>query len=232
MNALIFDIETIADLTPENRPAVAKLAKGRDKTPEDYGGLCPPLARVVCIAAYELHSQQLYAFFDDTLPGGPFPERVGVDAGDHEVDCGLVACAGEANLLARFGAHLDVFLRGKDTRLVTYNGRGFDLPVLYHRSLALGVVPGRAAVERAARDPRFKPMLHIDLMDSVTFAGAAPRWPLAAYAIGYGFPSPKADLDGSQVGAAVQAGRIIDVVRYCAGDVMATTHVYRRINGV
>lgn len=231
MNALIFDIETIADLTPENRPAIAKLAKGRDKTPEDYGGLCPPLARVVCIAAYELQTEKLFAFFDDTLTGGPFPDGVDVDGGNTTIPCAMVGCAGEATLLARFGAFLDVFLRGRDTRLVTYNGRGFDLPVLYHRSIALGVVPGRAAVERAARDPRYKPMLHIDLMDSVTFAGAAPRWPLAAYAIGYGYPSPKAELDGSQVGAAVQAGRIVEVVRYCASDVMATTHIYRRLQG-
>ena len=65
-----------------------------------------------------------------------------------------------------------------------------------------------------------------DLLDAVTFHGASGRWPLAAYAIGYGWPSPKHDLDGAQVWDAVQAGRIIDVVRHCANDVLATTHVY------
>jgi hypothetical protein len=64
-------------------------------------------------------------------------------------------------------------------------------------------------------------------MDTVTFGGAAPRWPLAAYAIGYGFKSPKTDMNATQVWPAIQAGRLLDVVRYCAGDVLATAHLYR-----
>ena len=83
---------------------------------------------------------------------------------------------------------------------------------------------------KAARENRYNPVTHVDLMDVVTFNGAAPRWPLAAYAIGYGFKSPKHDMDGSEVWPAVQAGRILDVVRYCAGDVVATAHIYRRLH--
>jgi hypothetical protein len=49
---------------------------------------------------------------------------------------------------------------------------------------------------------------------------------LAAYAIGYGWPSPKHDLDGAQVWDAVQRGQVIQVVRHCANDVLATAHVY------
>ena len=70
----------------------------------------------------------------------------------------------------------------------------------------------------AANESRYRPLLHIDLLDVVTFCGAAGRWPMAAYAIGYGWRSPKAEMDGTKV--AVREGRILDVVRHCAGDVL------------
>ena len=60
-NALVFDIETIADLTAENRDAIAALAEKREMTAEAFGGLCPPLARVVCIAWLDVAAQQLGA---------------------------------------------------------------------------------------------------------------------------------------------------------------------------
>ena len=78
-NALVFDIETIADLTPATRAAVAALAKGRDMTAEDYGGLCPPLARIACIAWFDITAQTLGACFDGTLPGGASPQSIDVE---------------------------------------------------------------------------------------------------------------------------------------------------------
>jgi hypothetical protein len=78
-NALVFDIETIADLTPTTHEAVAALAKGRDMTAEDYGGLCPPLARVACIAWFDVTTQTLGAYLDATLPGGASPQSIDVE---------------------------------------------------------------------------------------------------------------------------------------------------------
>lgn len=230
-NALVFDIETIADLTPATREAVAALAKGRDMTAEEYGGLCPPLARVACIAWFDVTAQTLGACFDATLPGGVSPQSIDVqdDSGGVRsvVRCELHACDGELQLLRAFGQRVAQHMAQSNAQLVTYNGRGFDLPVLVHRGIKHGVADGRDVVVKAARENRYHPLLHIDIMDVVTFTGAAPRWPMAAYAIGYGFKSPKDDMDGSQVWPAVQAGRILDVVRYCAGDVIATAHIYR-----
>ncbi len=232
-NALVFDIETIADLTPATRDAVAVLATGRDMSAEDYGGLCPPLARVVCIAWLDTASQTLGALFDVTLHGGVAPRTLQVDDASNEsqttLQCELQSCDGEAQLLRAFGQRVVQHVGRPGAQLVTYNGRGFDLPVLVHRSIKHGVSEGRDLVAKALRENRYNPVLHVDLMDVVTFNGAAPRWPMAAYAIGFGFKSPKHDMDGSQVWPAVQAGRILDVVRYCAGDVVATAHVYRAV---
>jgi hypothetical protein len=235
-NALVFDIETIADLTPDNRDAIAALAKERNVTPEEYGALCPPLARVVCIAWFDLAAQKLAAGFDATLCRDEPPRSVAVDNGSGAartvVDCDVQACTGEAQLLAEFGKVVERHLQQANSRLVTFNGRGFDLPVLVHRSIKHRVTQGRELLSTAATENRYRPLLHLDLMDVVTFSGASPRWPMAAYAIGYGFRSPKNDLSGSQVSAAVQAGRIVDVVRYCAGDVIATAHIYQRLEAV
>lgn len=232
-NALIFDIETIADVTEENRATVTSMAKGRDQTPEEYATFCPPLARVVCIAWYDLAAGALGAVFDSTLPGSQANVGMVATSVDDGSQAGLALSygghSGEAELLRAFGAVVTQHFQRSNALLVTYSGRGFDLPVLIHRSVKHDVAEGRPLLIKAAKENRFNPRLHIDLLDTVTFYGASSRWPLAAYTVGYGHRSPKDDMDGSQVAAAIGAGRIIDVVRYCAGDVIATTHVYRRL---
>ena len=233
-NALVFDIETVADLTPDNRAAVAALAAQREQmSPEHYGALCPPLARIVCIAWLALDSDRMGAVMDASLcPEAPPPSLSVTDggaAGEQLRACPLQACDGERALLRAFGMLVERHCQQPNAQLATFNGRGFDLPVLVHRAIRHDVSEGRTLLLRAARENRFNPVLHLDLMETVTFSGAAPRWPMAAYAIGYGHRSPKQDMDGSQVGPAVQAGRILDVVRYCAGDVIATAHIYRAL---
>ncbi|MBI3783789.1 MAG: hypothetical protein HY270_10320 [Deltaproteobacteria bacterium] len=231
--ALIFDIETIADLSPANRGAVEALAAGREMSPDHYGALCPPLARVVCIAWFDSASNQLGAAFDARLLGTPAPASVEiVTADDAALGCRLDACGDEAQLLESFAARLETHVSGSEPQVVTFNVRGFDLPVLVHRSLRCGVSRGRSLLLKLLAENRYRPMLHIDLMDTLTFFGATSRWPLAAYAIGYGLPSPKGEMDGSQVGAAVAGGKIVDVARYCAGDVWATAEVYRKVREV
>jgi hypothetical protein len=231
--ALVFDIETVADLTAANRDAVTALAGGRDMTPDHYGALCPPLARVACIAWYDTAKSQLGALFDAQLLGATAPVGVDVDYGDSKCfPCPLQACADEAALLSAFGSRIESAASQPDGQLVTFNGRGFDLAVLLHRSVRHGIGSGRAILLKALNENRYRPLLHLDLMDVLTFFGATARWPLAAYALGYGLPSPKSEMDGSQVGPAVAAGRILDVVRYCARDVLATAEIYRTVRSV
>jgi hypothetical protein len=232
-NVLVFDVETIADLTTANRDAIAALAKGREMTAEAYGGLCPPLARVVCLSWFDLTTQKLGAVFDQSLCGDLLPACVAVESGGETrtvTSCDLQGCEGEADLLRRFGGLVARHLGQPNAQLVTFSGRGFDLPVLIHRSIKHGVTEGRELLMKAMAENRYRPQIHLDLLDVVTFYGAAPRFPLAAYAVGYGWRSPKEDMHGSEVGGAVQAGRLLDVVRYCAGDVLATSHVYACIN--
>lgn len=231
-NVLVFDIETMADLTPDNREAVTALAAQRQVSPEDYGSLCPPLARVVCIGWYDLGAQKLGALFDASLCAGEWPRSVQVDAaaGDTRT-CEIQECQHEAEMLRRFGHMVVQHLGQPNPQLVTFNGRGFDLPVLIHRAIKHHVTEGRELLLKAALESRYRPLRHLDLLDAVTFCGATGRWPMAAYAVGYGWRSPKQEMQGALVGPAVHEGRIIDVVRYCVGDVLATAHVYLCMNG-
>jgi DNA polymerase elongation subunit (family B) len=231
---LVFDIETIADLTAENREAVAALAKGRGMSPEQYGALCPPLARVVCIAWFDVAAETLAAVCDATLCSGVPPPSIAVEdggGGANRPAAAVYGCGGEAEVLGRFGRKIEEHFQQPNAQLVTFNGRGFDLPVLLHRTAKHGVRDGRALLLQAMRESRHQALLHVDLLELATFNGASGRWPLAAYAIGYGLRSPKTEMDGAAVGAAVEAGRLIDVVRYCFGDVRAAAHVYQRLQG-
>jgi hypothetical protein len=229
-NALIFDIETIADLTDDNRATVTSLAEGREMRPEEYAAFCPPLARVVCIAWFNAAAGTLEALYDASLPGGAGSVDMRVEDGrDAVLEVSCNGCAGEKALLSAFGAVVGRHFEKPSPSLVTYSGRGFDLPVLIHRSVKHDVTAGRTHLIKALRENRYNQRLHVDLLDTVTFFGASSRWPLAAYVVGYGHRSPKDDMDGSQVGTAVAEGRILEVVRYCAGDVIATTQIYRRV---
>jgi hypothetical protein len=229
-NPLIFDVETIADVTEDNRAAIASFAKGREMEPEEYATFCPPLARVVCIAWLDVTSNTLGALYDSCLPGSVGTVSMNADDGSAvplQFEC--TGCPGEPELLRAFGNLVSKHFQKPQALLVTYSGRNFDLPVLIHRSVKHGVSEGRSIFNKAVREHRFNPQKHVDLLDAVTFFGASSRWPMAAYAIGYGHRSPKDDMDGSQVGGAVAGGRILDVARYCAGDVIATAQIYRRL---
>jgi len=115
-----------------------------------------------------------------------------------------------------------------------YYGGGFDLPVLHHRSLVHGVTAARYwEWGDDDRDFRYNNYLgryhtrHIDLMDVLAAYQPRAAAGLDAMARLCGFPG-KLGMDGSEVAAAVAAGRIDDVRRYCETDVMNTYLLYQR----
>ncbi|HET7633413.1 MAG TPA: 3'-5' exonuclease [Burkholderiales bacterium] len=136
----------------------------------------------------------------------------------------------EASLIQRFFDGIERYA----PQIVSWNGGGFDLPVLHYRGLIHGV--------RAARywdlgddDRDFKwnnyisryHMRHLDLMDLLALyqPRAAVRLDQIAQLIG--FPG-KLGMDGSQVWDAYQAGKIAEIRHYCETDVVNTYLVYLR----
>jgi hypothetical protein len=136
----------------------------------------------------------------------------------------------EPELIRRFFDLLDRYT----PQLVSWNGGGFDLPVLNHRSLMHGVTAAKYwDWGDDDRDFKFNSYLgryhtrHLDLMDVLAMYQPRANAGLDAMARLCGFPG-KLGMDGSEVGAAVAAGRLDEVRRYCETDVMNTYLLYLR----
>lgn len=136
----------------------------------------------------------------------------------------------EPDLIRRFFDGVEKFT----PQLVSWNGAGFDLPVLHHRALIHGVAAPRYwDWGDEDRDFKFNNYLsryhtrHIDLMD--VLAGFQPRASagLDAMAKLCGFAG-KVGVGGAEVASAVAAGRIDDVRNYCECDVMNTYLLFQR----
>jgi len=137
---------------------------------------------------------------------------------------------GEPELIRRFFDLVDKLV----PQLVSWNGSGFDLPVLNHRALIHGVTAAKYW-DWGDEDREFKwnsylgryHTRHLDLMDVLAMYQPRANAGLDAMARLCGFPG-KLGMDGSEVGAAIAAGRLDDVRRYCETDVMNTWLVYLR----
>jgi 3'-5' exonuclease len=119
-------------------------------------------------------------------------------------------------------------------QLVSWNGSGFDLPVLHYRGLRHGVEASKYW-DLGEDDREFKwnnyisryHMRHLDLMDLLAMYSPKNNAPLDAMAKLCGFPG-KLGMDGSQVYAQFLAGQTDEIRKYCETDVMNTYLVYCR----
>ena len=238
MATLVFDIETSA-LPIDNfdeaqqeylfREAnrlpdpVAKHARKGEL--EQQMNLYPLTARVVCIAMLNAESQRgqvLYTaeeFEEEQLQTGPVE---------------LVPCMDEAELLTAFwkvAVHYD--------SVVTFNGRGFDVPFIYLRSALLNVPITR----KDWLGYRYQTEPHCDLAEQLTFYcvsgrdGAAKKFNLDFYCKAFGIESPKAQgVCGLDVNRLMATGEYRQVAEYCLRDVQATVLLYQiwkeRLSGV
>jgi predicted PolB exonuclease-like 3'-5' exonuclease len=136
----------------------------------------------------------------------------------------------ESELLERFYDGLQRF----DSTLVSWNGSGFDLPVIHYRSLKAGIAAPRYwEVGQEDTSFRYNNYLgrfhwrHIDLMD--VLSGYQPRAfaPLDQVASMLGFPG-KMGMSGSKVWQAYLDGDLASIRNYCETDVLNTYLVYLR----
>ena len=213
---LVFDLETVPDVAglrrlrpqwqPKSDAEVAELAfaERREKTGSDFLPL--HLHRVVAIGC---------AFRDAQ---GFRVRCLGTDQDD------------EAKLIADFFRLIDRYT----PQLVSWNGGGFDLPVLHYRGLLHGVPAARYwELGEEDRDFRWNNYIsryharHLDLMDLLSLYQPRATAPLDDIARLAGFPG-KLGMDGAQVWTAFQQGRLAAVRAYCETDVVNTYLVYCR----
>jgi len=140
-----------------------------------------------------------------------------------------VRCLGEADdpeqvLIQQFFKTIDYYT----PQLVSWNGSGFDLPVLHYRSLIHGVTAARYwETGQDDRDFRYNNYQsryherHLDLMDVLAKYTGRANAPLDQLAKLCGFPG-KLGMDGSQVWQAWRDGKADEVRAYCETDVVNT----------
>lgn len=125
----------------------------------------------------------------------------------------------EASILRRFSHAMQK--HGGD--IVTWNGRGFDLPVILARSLKQRVQMPWYFDRRGMRY-RYSGDGHVDLCDELCDHGAGRRWSLDAAAKLIGWPG-KIDTDGSMVPDLYASGDLGRIANYCLEDVVQTAAV-------
>lgn len=207
---LVFDIETIPDLSTGKRlyPELADLPDKDAMTAlvamrEAEAGnpfMVQPLHAVACFS---------YLWLDDnTIKLGSFCQET----------------MSEAQILNRV---LDAF--GKKPIIISWNGAGFDLPVLLYR-MTYHKLNARAITHAGFKDKdylnRYSSM-HLDLMDKFSFGAWGNKQKLDVVASLCGFAG-KGQIDGRAVLPMVQQGQWYDLAVYCESDVLNTYLLYLR----
>jgi DNA polymerase elongation subunit (family B) len=178
--------------------------------------LWPFTAQVVCVAMLNAETSRGQVLFT---------------AEDHEEDPGeagpveFVPFVDETELLTAFwdvAKHYET--------IVTFNGRGFDVPFIYLRSALNNVRISR----KDWLGYRYQTEPHCDLAEQLTFygvsgrEGAARRFNLDFYCKAFGIESPKSHgVTGMDIGALLAEGRYQDIAEYCLRDVKATVSLYQ-----
>ena len=108
-------------------------------------------------------------------------------------------------------------------RLVTFNGNGFDLPVLRYRAMLHRIpAPGlhaRPYFNRYSNDA-------LDLFDVLGSFGSGGKIKLDELSRVLGLAGKPDGIDGSKVEAMVATGQIDEVARYCETDVVNTYRLW------
>lgn len=175
----------------------------------------------------------------ETIPDLAAHERAGIDPASgfppfplHEIACvsvltaetydwnslrlGIETLSRETNSERGILLELEQIVASAD-EVLTYNGRGFDVPVLLARAaMTEQPVPNIARLHSRAHAG-----FHADLLDEVTGFGSAPRLKLAQLCAAFAIPV-KIDTDGSEVTALARDGAWQRICHYCETDVVAT----------
>jgi predicted PolB exonuclease-like 3'-5' exonuclease len=217
---LVFDIETIPDVAglrklrvvgPEVSDAdVAAMAFQLRRQSAGHDFLPLHLHRVIVISC-ALHDRDSFKVW--SLGGGGEPE---------------------GEIIQRFFEGIEKYT----PQLVSWNGGGFDLPVLHYRGLIHGVrAPRYWDTGEDDRDFRYNNyisryhMRHCDVMDLLSLYQGRAVAPLDEIAQLLGLPG-KLGMDGSQVWGAYLTGRTAEIRDYCETDVVNTYLVFLRFQAM
>jgi hypothetical protein len=117
----------------------------------------------------------------------------------------------------------DIIAKHPTARLESFNGRGFDGQYLFVRSYIHGVRCTDNLIPY-----RYSTADHLDLYDCLGFWERGKTPGLDVVCRTAGIQSPKSGMKGSDVQRAWDEGRVLEIARYCAKDVIATAEAVER----
>jgi predicted PolB exonuclease-like 3'-5' exonuclease len=220
-NLFVFDIETIPDLTAarnllglenvtkqELREALVKYHL--DLTDQKNSFLRQPFHSVIAISFLEAKIVRDFS-------GQEFYEIVDIRSGGD-------LSASEADIVKGFFSHL----KKNFSRLVSFNGKNFDLPVLKYAAMKNEVEAAwlyKSGDKWNNYTQRYSLDWHCDLADAFSDFGASARVKMNELCAAFNLPG-KLGVDGSQVMSMFDEGRLKEIRDYCETDVLNTYLLY------
>lgn len=219
---LFIDIETVPQwpLWDDMPPAMQKLwdAKMKNQVSDDQSaedlyeraGIFAEFGRIICISAGYIFQKQgeyffrVKSFYDDD----------------------------EKKLLSGFNIALEKFAASGKQRLCAHNGQEFDFPYIARRSLINGLKLPKILDVAGAKPWDVKDFL-IDTLQLWKFGDYKHYTSLALLCEVFKIPTPKDDIDGSQVAEVYYADNDLDrIIRYCEKDTLAVANLLLRYKGL
>jgi hypothetical protein len=218
---LVFDIETIGidfeNLSESQQEYLLRYAEQekdfekRTHAEEDakrYLSLYPFTARIVAIALMNTETENEMVLYE------------GEEKDEYAVEEKNVKYRpmNEEKMIKNFWQYVS-----KAEKIITFNGRNFDIPFLMIRSALNKIKPSRNFIKN-----RYDSTSHIDLLEQFTFFGLTKKFNLDFYCHAFGIDSPKSKgVTGMDVKELYKAGRVDEIAVYCGEDVKATYALYK-----
>jgi 3'-5' exonuclease len=212
-NILFLDIETVPltysykDLHPVTQELWnKKWAFNRDQSPEQIymkAGVFAEFAKVICIGV---------GYYNE----GKF--RVKTIAGDNEKE-----------VLTEFAELIQKHFNTEQHFLCAHNGKEFDYPFLCRRMIINGIT---LPINLKLQGKKPWEVKHLDTMEMWRFGDIKNFTSLNLLAHILNIPSPKDDMDGSQVSKVYYEEKNLEKIKgYCVKDVVTLARVYQRYTG-
>ena len=215
-NILFLDIETVperlsfSDLSEEKQTLFTEKTQYQRKdeiSPEEFyqrAGIWAEFGKVICISV---------GFFDPVSQGKSF--RLKSFYGEDE-----------KTILSEFGTMLERFYNRKEQVLCAHNGKEFDFPYIARRMI-INELKLPEKLNLFGKKPW--EVAHLDTMEMWKFGDFKHYTSLNLLANILGIPSPKNDIDGSQVAKVYYEDKDLKrIVKYCENDTLTVAQVYLR----
>lgn len=220
MNRVVFDIECMGlnfdeldDITQHSLLNGCKDEKECEEAKERTS-LWPVTGEIVAIGMLNIDTDNAKVYFRGKDGENDEYEKNGV----------IYKMVSEKEILEWFWEDVRHF-----DQVITFNGRGFDVPYILFRSMVHGIKPTINLMPNRYGDYRTGFNFHLDLLDQLSYFGATRKFNLHMYSQALGIDSPKeGGVSGLEVPRIFKEGEYKMIADYCMRDVYATAELFKK----